>query len=99
MYIQIGLNVVAGFIYLGVTFRFRSGGSRVFLSWYIISVIEVILTMVISNFWAVLSFTKTHLMKRMSLLTVIIIGDGIVVVAQNVVKIVETPDAWSELSY
>lgn len=34
-------------------------------------------------------------MKRMSLLTVIIIGDGIIAVAQDVVTIVKTADAWS----
>lgn len=34
-------------------------------------------------------------MKRLSLLTVIILGDGIIVMAQNVVTIVEGPDAWS----
>lgn len=98
LYIQIGLNVVAAVIYLGISFRFRKENSHVFLVWYIVSVIEGVTTMVLPHFWSVLSFTRTHLMKRMSLLTVIILGDGIVLVAQNVVTIVKSPDAWSTFS-
>lgn len=34
-------------------------------------------------------------MKRLSLLTVVILGDGIIVMAQNVVTIVEGSSDWS----
>lgn len=95
LYIQIAMTFSAAMVYLGITFRFRDENSHVFLAWYLVSIAEVLLTIIISNFWAVLSFTKTHLMKRMSLLTIIILGDGIVLMAQNVVTIVKTPDAWS----
>lgn len=99
LYIQIATTFSAAMIYLGITFRFRKENSHVFIAWYLISLLEVVLTLLISNFWTVLSFTKTHLMKRMSLLTIIILGDGIVLMAQNVVTIVKkdgvTPDAWS----
>lgn len=96
LYLQIGLNVVAGFIYLGITFRFDGkGDSHAFLVWYIIGALEVLITVVMSNFWDVLSLTDTHLMRRMSLLTIVVLGDAIVIVAQNVVTIVESPDAWS----
>lgn len=96
LYIQIALNIIPAIIYLGIAFRFDKGGSRVFVTWYVVAGLEAICTVLISNLWEVLSFTKTHLMKRMSLLTVIVLGDGIIVVAQNVVKIVEGPHAWSE---
>lgn len=95
--LQITINIIPAIIYLGIAFRFREGGSRVFVTWYVVAGLEVICTMAISNFWEVLRFTKTHLMKRMSLLTVIMLGDGIIAVAQNVVKIVEGPHAWSKL--
>lgn len=97
LYTQIALNIIPAIIYLGIAFRFDKGGSRVFVTWYVVAFLEAVCTVVISNFWEVLQFTKTHLMKRLSLLTVIILGDGIIVVAQNVVKIVEGPHAWSEL--
>ncbi len=98
--LQTLLNVATGAIYLGITFRFEhydksNHNSRVFITWYIIAAGEAILTIVLSNFWRALSFTRTHLMKRMSLLTVMILGDGIVSIAQNVVTIVKRPDAWS----
>jgi low temperature requirement protein LtrA len=95
MYLQIGLTFIASIIYLGIAFRFRDGNSRVFITWYIVSGMELILTIGISNLWEVLSFTKTHLMKRMSLLTIIFLGDSIVTIGTNVSKIVKTPDAWS----
>lgn len=96
LYIQIGLTFIASIIYLGIAFRFREGGnSRVFITWYIVSGLELIITIGISNVWEVLSFTKTHLMKRMSLLTIIFLGDSIVAIGTNVSKIVKTPDAWN----
>lgn len=99
--LQTLLNVATGAIYLGITFRFehydKSGhNSRVFITWYFIAAAEALLTITLSNFWRTLSFTRTHLMKRMSLLTVMILGDGIVSIAQNVVTIVKRPDAWSK---
>lgn len=35
-------------------------------------------------------------MKRMGLLTIIILGDTIIVMAENVATIVEGPSAWSK---
>lgn len=96
LYLQIGLNIAASLIYLGATFRFQDGDSHVFTIWYIVSVGEVAVTCLLSNFWETLSLTNTHLMRRLALLTVMILGDGIIIVAQNVSKIVEGPDAWSK---
>ncbi|KFH43697.1 hypothetical protein ACRE_055110 [Hapsidospora chrysogenum ATCC 11550] len=95
MYLQIGLTFIASVVYLGIAFRFRDGNSRVFITWYIASGMELILTIGISNLWEVLSFTKTHLMKRMSLLTIIFLGDSIITIGTNVARIVHTPDAWN----
>ncbi|PNY28639.1 Uncharacterized protein TCAP_01435 [Tolypocladium capitatum] len=98
LYIQTAVHVVAALIYLGITFRFQHGRSRVFMTWYFISGVEAILTVLLSNYSPVLSLTKTHLMKRMSLLTVMMLGDGIVHVAKEVVTIVKTPDAWNAVT-
>ena len=100
MGIQVGLNFIASMIYLGITFRFRAhqGNSRVFVTWYVMAGMEVVLAFLVANIWAVLSFKGTHLMKRLGLLTVVILGDAIIVMAQNVVTIVKNPDAWSKTS-
>lgn len=93
--LQIVVNASAALVYLGITFRFQNGHSRVYMTWYFIAGAEAIITILISNIWPVLSFTKTHLMKRMGLLTIMILGDGMTDIAQDVAKIVKTPEAWS----
>ncbi|KJZ72127.1 hypothetical protein HIM_08500 [Hirsutella minnesotensis 3608] len=99
LYIQIAVHAIAAIIYFSISFRFTEGKrSRVFIAWYLVSAAEAIITISISNFWAVLSFTKTHLIKRLTLLTVIIIGDGIIQVAREVVVIVKNPDAWDRVT-
>ncbi|KAF4450896.1 hypothetical protein F53441_6035 [Fusarium austroafricanum] len=95
MMLQIGLNVALGLIYLGVTFRFTDHNSNVFITWYVLAGAEVILTFALAYVFPVLSFQGTHLMKRIGLLTVIIIGDGIITISKSVVTIVESPDSWN----
>ncbi|PFH62850.1 hypothetical protein XA68_11631 [Ophiocordyceps unilateralis] len=95
IYLQIALHIGAAIIYFGLTFGFRPGErSHDFVVWYITSAAEAMVTILLSNLYPVLSFTDTHLIKRLTLLTVIIIGDGIIQVAREVVTIVKNPDAW-----
>ncbi|WKT45791.1 Low temperature requirement A [Fusarium oxysporum f. sp. vasinfectum] len=95
MMLQIGLNLALAMIYLGVTFRFTDHNSNVFMTWYVLAGVELILTFAIAYIYPVLSFQGTHLMKRIGLLTVIIVGDGIITISKSVVTIVESPDAWN----
>ncbi|EFY84854.1 hypothetical protein MAC_09106 [Metarhizium acridum CQMa 102] len=95
LYQQIALHAVASAIYLGVTFRFtEEKQSRVYMTWYFIAGGEAILSLFLSNLSPVASLTKTHLMKRMTLLTVMIMGEGIQQLAKEVVTIVKNPTAW-----
>ncbi|PHH90042.1 hypothetical protein CDD83_4668 [Cordyceps sp. RAO-2017] len=95
IYLQIGLHVVAAAVYLGIAFRFREEErSRIYMTWYFFSGGEAILSLLLSNLSPVLSLTHTHLMKRIALLTVMILGDGVVQVAKEVVIIVKKPSAW-----
>ena len=99
LYVQIALHLCASAVYFGISFRFRVGErSRVYMTWYFISGAEAIGSLLLSNFSPVVSLTKTHLMKRMTLLTVMIMGDGIVQVAKEVVIIVKNPDAWGKVT-
>lgn len=95
LYLQIAINLICAAVYFGITFRFERGNSRVYVTWYIFAAGEAILTLLISNYWKTLSFTRTHLMKRLSLITVMILGEGIQSVAQNIAVMVKTPAAWS----
>ena len=46
--------------------------------------IEVVAVMVTSAVWKVVSFKQTHLVERLGLLTLIIIGEGIIVMLKAV---------------
>ncbi|KAH8173373.1 Low temperature requirement A [Sarocladium implicatum] len=95
--LQAGFSFACSFVYLGVTFRFRDHNSRAFVVWYIVAAVELVTTTAAAAWFDVLMFTRTHLMKRLTLLTVIILGDGVIVLAGDVVTIAETPDAWNPL--
>jgi low temperature requirement protein LtrA len=94
------VHFIAAMIYLGIAFRFRdSTNSRVYIAWYVIAVVELLIQVGLSLVWDVLSFRDTHLASRMTLLTLIIIGEGIIVIANNVTVVVKNPDSWSRSSF
>ncbi|KAL6792179.1 hypothetical protein GGI42DRAFT_364747 [Trichoderma sp. SZMC 28013] len=94
-YVQMSIHFIAAMIYLGITFRFtNSKESKVFVTWYVVGVMEVLATFGAALSFPVLSLAKTHLMNRLFLLTVIILGESIVVLSDKVVIIVENPDSW-----
>ncbi|KAM3561101.1 hypothetical protein ARSEF4850_003374 [Beauveria asiatica] len=98
LYLQIAINVISAAVYLGITFRFDGKQSRVYITWYIFTAAEAVVSLVVSNYWNSLSFTRTHLMKRLSLITVMILGESIQTVAQNIATIVKTPTAWNSFT-
>jgi low temperature requirement protein LtrA len=55
--------------------------------WWIVLPIEAIIVVTISSVWRMLSFKETHLNERLSLLTLIIIGEGIIGVTKTVGKL------------
>lgn len=94
IYAQVGLHVVSSLVYFGLTFCFTERGTnRAYKAWYL-SGTEAIGSLVLSNFSTVLSLTETHLMKRITLLTVMIMGDGIIQIAKEVVIIMRNPAVW-----
>lgn len=97
IYLQIAVHLVSAIIYFAIYFGFKQGRkSDIFIAWYLVSGAEVIVTILLSNCYTVLSLTRTHIIRRLTLLTVIIIGDGIIQVAREVVTIVKNPDAWGK---
>ncbi|KJZ71138.1 hypothetical protein HIM_09492 [Hirsutella minnesotensis 3608] len=99
IYLQMGTHVVASLVYLGVVFAFdHNDNNRGYIAWYIISGIEAIVSILLSNLSPILSLTRTHLMKRVSLLTVLIMGDGIIDLAKEVLIIVKNANAWDAMT-
>ncbi|KAA8892620.1 bacterial low temperature requirement A protein-domain-containing protein [Sphaerosporella brunnea] len=75
----------AGFAYLGLYFTFQgSPAPKTYIAWYGIILIEVFAVCTSSSIWNVLSFKHTHLVERLGLLTLIIIGEGIIVMLKAV---------------
>ncbi|KAF1961254.1 hypothetical protein CC80DRAFT_488575 [Byssothecium circinans] len=69
--------------------------SEAYIAWYIIAICETILTVTVSCVWRVISFKGTHLVQRMSLLTLIILGEGIIVICKAISKIVKNEFLWT----
>jgi low temperature requirement protein LtrA len=89
------LHFVMAMVYLGITFRFEDGkNSRVFLAWYVLGILEALVNIFLGLYSKALSFNGTHLTERMTVLTLIIIGEGVMGVAKMVVLIVQN-DGWT----
>lgn len=73
-------------ITLGIFFSFKQDGSgrRAYIGWYVIGVSEAILVFVSSSVWRSISFKRTNLNERCGLLTLIILGEGIIVLTKAV---------------
>lgn len=62
----------------------------VFVVWYITAGLETIINIAVSSRWEVLTFAGTHLIKRMSLLTLIICKSSL---SLNIVTSAD-PEKW-----
>jgi len=59
---------------------FSDQGSTGYRSFYVIAIFEIATNIVISSKWKVVTFKGTHLVQRMSLLTLIILGEGVMTI-------------------
>jgi low temperature requirement protein LtrA len=81
----------AGGIFMGMSVAFQDQAgttSRAIYSiWWIVMFLEGIVIITISCKWRMLSFKATHLVERMGLLTLIVIGEGAIGVTKTVAKV------------
>ncbi|KAJ4364694.1 hypothetical protein N0V83_009291 [Neocucurbitaria cava] len=54
------------------------------ITWFIISIVEGLSIFLIAMVWRILSFKYTHLVERLQLLTLIIIGEGIIGMVKSI---------------
>ncbi|KAF2453418.1 hypothetical protein BDY21DRAFT_374763 [Lineolata rhizophorae] len=104
LYVPLALNAAAflavGIVFIGVTAAFEkdegtpNGG--LFALWYILLAFETATTIGISVYWRILSFKKTHLVERMGLLTLIVIGEGAIGVTKTVTRLMGKEGLYSE---
>ncbi|KAI1818370.1 bacterial low temperature requirement A protein-domain-containing protein [Poronia punctata] len=95
LFFLVAMNFLAALIYMGVSFRFQDGkNSRAYGTWYAISAIESLLQVGLSLYFKVLSFDGTHLTERMTVATLFMLGEGVNVLGENVVTIVQN-SGWT----
>ena len=82
---------ISAMAFLGLYFSFR-GNPVVFnthgiIGWYIIIGVEAFIILLVSGRWKFLSFRKTPLVERLGLLTLIILGEGIIGLCNSIRKV------------
>lgn len=71
-------------------------GLGIYYVWYIILAIEFTIIIGLSSIWRQISFKNTHLMERMGLLTLIVIGEGAIGVTKTIGKLMGKSGATVE---
>ncbi|OAQ79461.1 low temperature requirement A [Purpureocillium lilacinum] len=89
-----GFSLAAAFIYLGVSFA-STETDHAYRALYVVAVAEMVVNIGVASQWRVVSFKGTHLIERMSLLTLYILGEGVIDVLKSVTKISQAQDYWT----
>ncbi|KAF4547515.1 Hypothetical protein D9617_41g062660 [Elsinoe fawcettii] len=84
-----GTEFIAAMVYFGLFFSFHSLHANAYLTWYAVAFLETAICTAVSSVWRTISFKGTHLVQRMSLLTLIILGEGIIGLAKKCQTIVK----------
>ncbi|EME87538.1 uncharacterized protein MYCFIDRAFT_85718 [Pseudocercospora fijiensis CIRAD86] len=98
MCLMAGTYFIAAIIYLGIFWSFHSveqGSDHTYIAWYVVAILETIVATSVSSIWRNISFKGTHLIQRMSLLTLIILGEGVMGLAEKCQRIVHSEGALS----
>lgn len=79
---------VSAVIFFAVSFAFppytAESEYKIYALWYIVGAMEVVTTIFASIKWRSLSFKGTHIVERMSVLTLIILGEGVIGLAGSI---------------
>ncbi|KAJ9666764.1 hypothetical protein H2201_003168 [Coniosporium apollinis] len=87
--LNIALNAAAAATFGAMTPAFADEASThelIYGVWWIVIFVEAAGTIAIASCWRTLSFKKTHLVERMALLTLIVIGEGAIGVTKTIAR-------------
>lgn len=88
--IQMGTFAIGALVSLGLLFTFKSNTSGgPYIGWYAIAILEALVVFLSSSQWRVVSFKRTNLNERCGLLTLIILGEGIIVLTKAMNSVVK----------
>ncbi|KAI8663220.1 hypothetical protein NCS57_00922300 [Fusarium keratoplasticum] len=84
------LHLVPAFIYMAATIAMARGSdAKIDYLWWAVALGELAALMVHATLSKTVSFSGTHLTERLNLLTLIVIGEGIIILAKTITKIVQ----------
>lgn len=87
--IHAGVMFTSAAVYLGMYWGFEAAArKKTYLGWYVMATFEIVALIATSSIWKTMSFKKTHLVERMGLLTLIILGEGIIVMLKAINAVV-----------
>ncbi|KAG8526054.1 uncharacterized protein KY384_000816 [Bacidia gigantensis] len=85
---HIAAFVIGAIICLGLTFSFNSTTTSVsYLGWYVIAAMEALVVFTSTSRWRSISFKHTNLNERCGLLTLIILGEGVIVLTKAMTNV------------
>lgn len=84
-----GTELIAALIYGLLFIAFKNLHVNAYIVWYVVAILETIICTAVSIVWRKISFKGTHLVQRMGLLTLIILGEGIMGLAETCQKLVK----------
>ncbi|KAK7940990.1 uncharacterized protein PG986_013377 [Apiospora aurea] len=83
-------HLVAAGAYTVIAYRYVvRDSSRGYIAWYVIGVVEMALHLICSQFSPVLTFIGSHFGERLNLLTLIVMGEGVIILAKNITLVVK----------
>ena len=66
---------IAAILYLGLSLAFSTESSiNAYIAWYVVAIFEVGSNIAVAGKWHILSFKETHLVERMTCLTLIVVS-------------------------
>ncbi|KAK8125377.1 uncharacterized protein PG998_001136 [Apiospora kogelbergensis] len=85
-----GFHLLAAVAYVVISTRYETGKtSRAYIAWYVLGLLEVALHLLSSQFSPVLTFLGSHFGERLNLLTLIVMGEGVIILAKNITLVVK----------
>lgn len=100
MGLMVTIYFVASATYFCTFLAFKKGEvhGSIYIAWYVTVFLETVFNVTVTSLFKILSFKGTHLVQRMTLLTLIILGEGIIVVCKSITAIVKNEGsniAWT----
>jgi Bacterial low temperature requirement A protein (LtrA) len=94
--IHIVTMIISGVIYLGLSFGFTGkAGITASYGWWIIMPIEAMVVLYVSDCTTFLDFRNTNIIERLGLLTLIILGEGVMGLGEALTKLYENGGSYS----